>query len=705
MAVQTVHVVFKTHLDVGFTDFAEKVVSLYFSRYIPAALDLAQTLRQKGGSERFVWTTGSWLVYEYLQRASLAERRRMERAIRDGDMAWHGLLFTTHTELMDAGLFRYGLSLSRKLDERFGRQTIAAKMTDVPGHTRSMIPYLAEAGIRFLHIGVNGASRAPDVPPAFVWRAPDGSEIVVLYAAGGYGMEHVLDGMDDVLWFAHSGDNLGPPSVEQVVSIFQEARQRFPDAAVVASTLDRFAVSLLAIRHTLPVVTSEIGDTWIHGAGSDPKKVGQFRELLRAHAAWVKQGIAEATLEPFSRSLLLVPEHTWGLDVKTHLGDFAHYSAREFAQARARDRVDASAVSDERPNGRPNGRPDGQQRFGMWSRGREGSYRRIEASWQEQRDYCVQAVAALPAGELSREAQARLQDIEPREPSRDGFAPLDPSRTLDSPWYTAAFDPATGCLSLLVDKVRNSTWCSAGHTMGLFRYESFSQADYDRWIRDYCVNLEQTSIWAIPDFSKPGMDAAIPRPEHRTYLPALIDAWVRHAGDEMEAILELRMPASCTETLGAPHKLTIAYRFQEHAVDIRLQWFQKQACRLPEASWFSFAPAVNDPQRWMMDKMGALVSPLDVVPNGNRNLHAIGHGMVYQDEVSFLGIESLDAPLVAPGTPRLLQFDLTEPQLEQGMHFNLHNNVWGTNFRMWYDDDALFRFKVWLARPKEEVTW
>jgi hypothetical protein len=26
------------------------------------------------------------------------------------------------------------------------------------------------------------------------------------------------------------------------------------------------------------------------------------------------------------------------------------------------------------------------------------------------------------------------------------------------------------------------------------------------------------------------------------------------------------------------------------------------------------------------------------------------------------------------------------------MHFNLYNNVWGTNFPMWYEDDARFRF-------------
>ena len=28
---------------------------------------------------------------------------------------------------------------------------------------------------------------------------------------------------------------------------------------------------------------------------------------------------------------------------------------------------------------------------------------------------------------------------------------------------------------------------------------------------------------------------------------------------------------------------------------------------------------------------------------------------------------------------------------------NLHNNVWGTNFTMWFDDDLRFRFVLELA--------
>ncbi len=186
ISIQRIHLAFKTHLDVGYTDLAREVAKRYFELYVPQAIHLAQTLRQAGGEKRFVWTTGSWLIYEYLERASRSDRARMEQAILDGDIVWHGLPFTVFSELMDADLFRFGLSLSQELDRRFGKRTIAAKMTDVPGHTRSIVPLLAEAGIQFLHIGVNAGSTPPAVPPVFVWRDPSGAQVIVMLHKGGY---------------------------------------------------------------------------------------------------------------------------------------------------------------------------------------------------------------------------------------------------------------------------------------------------------------------------------------------------------------------------------------------------------------------------------------------------------------------------------------------------------------------------------------
>ena len=62
-------VLFKTHLDVGFTDLAANVVDRYMTEYIPRALDIARELNLPGQERRFVWTTGSWLIAEYLRTA------------------------------------------------------------------------------------------------------------------------------------------------------------------------------------------------------------------------------------------------------------------------------------------------------------------------------------------------------------------------------------------------------------------------------------------------------------------------------------------------------------------------------------------------------------------------------------------------------------------------------------------------------------
>jgi hypothetical protein len=63
-------------------------------------------------------------------------------------------------------------------------------------------------------------------------------------------------------------------------------------------------------------------------------------------------------------------------------------------------------------------------------------------------------------------------------------------------------------------------------------------------------------------------------------------------------------------------------------------------------------------------------------------------------------METLDAPLVAPGEPSLLDFNNRQPDMSQGVQVNLFNNVWGTNFRMWFDDDARFRFALSVQPPR-----
>jgi len=150
------------------------------------------------------------------------------------------------------------------------------------------------------------------------------------------------------------------------------------------------------------------------------------------------------------------------------------------------------------------------------------------------------------------------------------------------------------------------------------------------------------------------------------------------------------------EEYGAPGKTYIKYSVKknEKRVSIDLQWFKKAPCRMPEAFWFCFAPEPVSGMEWEMEKMGKWISPLSVVENGNCHLHAVGRGVRLGNKQHSLLISPLDSTLAAPGQRSLLDFNNDQPDHTQGMHFCLLNNLWGTNFPMWFEEDCRFRFDI-----------
>jgi hypothetical protein len=114
--VEKVLVIFKTHLDVGFTDMAATVMNTYFEHFIPNVMSLTEKMERQHEQDRYIWTTGSWLIYRYLEEASPENRRRMERAVEAGNFVWLGVPFSMECELLDRSLFRLGMAYSDRLD-------------------------------------------------------------------------------------------------------------------------------------------------------------------------------------------------------------------------------------------------------------------------------------------------------------------------------------------------------------------------------------------------------------------------------------------------------------------------------------------------------------------------------------------------------------------------------------------------------------
>lgn len=691
-AIKTVHIVFKTHLDIGFTDLAQNVLDQYNRSFIPRAIELAERMSTLAGPERFIWTTGAWLIRHYLDHAAPAEVARMEEAIRNGRIVWHGLPFTTHTELMDRPLFEFGLSIGKRLDETYGKHTIAAKMTDVPGHTIGIVPLLAAAGLRYLHLGTNSSSKAPDVPPAFIWQAADGSEVIVNYHDS-YGDAMEIPGFEDALYFAHTLDNVGPPSMEDILALHHDLGERYPDAVIQASTMDAFAEKLWAFKASLPVVTEEIGDSWIYGPPSDPSKIAAYRELLRLRDQWVAEGRltpGSDEYENYCLNLLLVPEHTWGMEIKKFMPDFVNYAKAEFAAAREQDVIGDNLF------------PRTYEFASRWSSQHTKktgnavfTYSDVERSWDEQRQYIQSALASLNA-DKRREAETALSKLRPARASAASYHPIAVGQSYRFGQFEVVF-AGDGSICSLKDS-RNKAWADEHSRIGRYSYQTFGLPDYQRWYEQYHTYWNRNADWVIGDFGKPAFEFAKPTPVNRTFFPSVESISALAAQDADQVIIKLRMPQEACEIQGAPRELELTYRFalDRAVIELALDWFDKDAHRLPEASWFTIAPIVNNANLWRMDKVGATLSPLEVVKDGNRGMHAIESKLTYRGAEGTATIETLDAPVVSIGKPRLLRFDNTFADMNGGFHFNLHNNVWGTNFRMWYEEDAKFRFTLAL---------
>jgi hypothetical protein len=651
--VKRVLAMFKCHFDAGFIDTQAAVVRRYFTQFFPEAIRVAEQMRRTGPC-RYVWTTGSWLLYEYLEQAAPEDRRRMESAIANGDIAWHALPFSWQTELMDPSMISGGVALSRSLDKRFGRTTTGAKMTDVPGHTRGLIGPLAAQGVTFLDIGVNGASTPAQVPPLFVWTDLKGASLVVMYHHE-YGAVMRVPGSDLAIAIMMGDDNTGPHKPEEIVKICADLHRQFPNAQLISTNLTGIADAVEPHRGNLPVVKQEIGDTWIHGVSSDPLKLARYREVARLRQTWLAQQkfqTGDATDLALLRHILLEVEHTWGTDTKTWL-DFDHYTPKDLA--------------------------------GMLH---TKNYEVVQYSWKEKRQDLFDGIATLPAP-LRDQALASVHQLEAEPPQ---LSHPSSGKELETPHFILALDPRTGAMTRLRSKRSGREWASADHPLALFSYQTLDQQDYARFFSNYVISTED---WAEKDFGKPNIERF--GAEHRDWLPSLAELQIEEDAEahRLLARLEIRDAEALQSGRAAfPEKLYLELMLPkaEPVIHLNFYWLQKPATRLPEALWLTFDPIVSDPQGWTMDKSGEQVSPFDVVSSGNRHMHAVSTGFGYKDEKDSLFVETLDSPVIALGEKSPLNFSTTQPDLAGGVHCNLFNNAWGTNYIMWFGENMRFRF-------------
>eukprot|EP01114_Cavostelium_apophysatum_P014791 TRINITY_DN3921_c0_g1_i1.p1 TRINITY_DN3921_c0_g1~~TRINITY_DN3921_c0_g1_i1.p1 ORF type:complete len:770 (+),score=169.72 TRINITY_DN3921_c0_g1_i1:47-2311(+) len=716
--IEYVHVISMNHLDIGFdgimptVGFAINVINKYFDVFFPNATITTAALRARGGPERLIYTTHPWLVAVYtdpncsqigvpelsqigetLHCPNASMLTAFEKAIALGDIAWHAFPFNGQAESMDPSLFESALEVARSLDLKYHgkNKTMTMSQRDVPGMTRSVIPLLRKKGVEAITVGVNAATAPPSlidsVGPGlnpFVWKDPQsGESVIAMWHPNGYGGINVTDcvlfpGFKHALAPAFRTDNHGPPGEDEVVQNFAILQAQFPNAQILASTWDQFVELLLPIKSKFQVVSEEVGDTWVYGIPSDPLKAAQFRAISRVRSACLQTPVCQeikntSQWRNFDLLLMKVAEHTWGLDVKTFLNDWGNWSNAAFEKVRTL------------PN-----------------------YELMINSWIEQRQFIVNAVAALGDSPLVEDIERELDELVPNVPDTSSYTPVkDLTKRFKIGDFEIGFNGTNGGINHLFSSHNNWTYSTEQNQLGQYSYQTLDSEDVWTFLKDY-MNCDPLTVctWAEMDFGKPNV--TLGDPISKIWYPTLSSAWERYHKEQYEILIELSMPSDSYQLFGAPITLWSKFAFKggedgDLEIKIELEWFNKTATRLPESHWFGFNPIVPFDWNLYLKKLGEWVDPLQIALNGSQHLHGVESltfAPMFDSEAGHsFDIYNVDSPIVSVGTVNPFPTPMTPPLVTEGVNFNLFNNVWGTNFIMWYpyldgDDASKFRFRV-----------
>jgi alpha-mannosidase len=739
--LEEVIVVWKTHCDIGYTHPVPEVLDNYRGSMIDGALKLIDESSTLPPDEQFVWALPAWVMERILdEKQDSAKRVRIEKAIRDGRLIWHALPYTFESEVADVEELIRGLGSATRLSKHFG-QTLPtdSKLTDVPSQAWILPSLLANAGVKFVHIGVNPWSPNPDVPNLFWWEGPDGSRVLTGYAFHQYSWNAIPPAdwpYKTWLCFRVTGDNAGAPSSESVKDVLDKIQKELPGVRVRFGRPSDFADAIIQDKSAnVPVIKSDMPDTWTHGQMSMPvptkihrnvsmvlNNLGVLNTQFRAWKVPVNNA-KKVLAEAYDQSMLYA-EHTWGIcgpafgtpdhatwkkelaegKYKAPLATYeyhANYARNAFTLAQAEMDLNinalAKAVSCKNPhvvvcNPSPWMRsgivsaeiPVGTELPCAMKDIRDESEIKVSVDGQKVSFF----VKNIPPGGYCTYSCVKGQI--PQNQTSD-------ENSIETEYFKVKFDLARGGIASLVSKIDGKELVqSQNHVLGQFMHERFCKKNVDDFIKKYCHVYYDWYDVPYYDFNKPKLDSTI------TYARITPDNWTllivhESTGDRAELVT--------TSTQGLADKYTLNFFFPKNQACIDICWKveNKTPELIPEGGWLCLPLAINNPT-FRVSRSGGPISPeKDIISGSNRHLLSIDYGISVRDSNNGkgIGVSSSDLPLWSLGEPGLWNYSIDYIPTKSELFANLYNNQWNTNYPLWVDGSWTASLRVW---PIDENT-
>ena len=258
----------------------------------------------------------------------------------------------------------------------------------------------------------------------------------------------------------------------------------------------------------LPVITKEIGDTWLYGVPSDPFKNVKFRELSRHRRECIERGVcdvADITMQRFDRLLTKIPEHTWGRHnlVSKLVFGLSFLTAGDYMNDQCnRKGFELTRI--------PHGNRIMVRPTKLFKQRR---------SAEKDKKYSA----------LARKMKDAMESVCPSIPDTTGYekvvgTPAEQSENVYSchgQKYRINMD-----MSMILDadegkhKEEDVTSPAAEHVLGLYTYQTLDALDYTKFDKDYGMAYctPTTEDAGCHNFNKPNMTARILYTQRRTLL-------------------------------------------------------------------------------------------------------------------------------------------------------------------------------------------
>ena len=341
----TLFVIPHEHLDIGFTDYPEKVAELH-SQSIDGVLEIFPS------NPDFRWTLdGFWVAQKYLAGRSAQKQEEFLQRVREGKIVVPPQYANQHTGTASLeGLIR-SLYDSHAFSIQCQAPLGAAHIADVPSYSWSYASVLADAGIRYFAAASNNW-RAPvlllgrwNEKSPFYWEGPDGGRVLMWYSraylqlATLFGTPPRVTAVHDALPVflqAYSGENYKASAAIIFGSQLENTALSKEQAELASQWNGQYAWPRLAYSTVqeamsaieaewgsgLPVYRGDFGPYWEDGFTSDAAHTAIHRQNQQRILSAEKLGTLPSVLNPDLRpekdllarawkNSLLFDEHTW----------------------------------------------------------------------------------------------------------------------------------------------------------------------------------------------------------------------------------------------------------------------------------------------------------------------------------------------------------------------------------------------------------